>query len=136
MCSAFCLLQHHLQSGALEGGFSLLLQHLPQISCSNAALAQAGMKLWLSLLVAAAAAGQHDVQAQVEEVMRQAAHEAMSLLDWAWVSIVSALQLPDDGMPSLQHQEVLLWLRTALRCASLPQKRVCMSSPHQLTDTD
>lgn len=78
-------MQHHVHAGALEQAFSLLLQHLPQITSSSPGLAAACVGLWLSLLVAAAA-GQGALQDQVAEVMGQWAQGHTETLDTAWVS--------------------------------------------------
>jgi hypothetical protein len=78
--------QHQLSQGALEAAFSLLLQHLPQIAASSPSLVGSCTRAWLPLVVAAAAAGQQDLQAQVVEVMRQAAMGQLEHIDTAWVS--------------------------------------------------
>ena len=81
--------QHHIQQGSLEAGFSLLLQHLPHISNSSssaAGLSAACVGPWLSLLVAAAAAGQAALHAQVSEVLGQWAQGHAQHIDMAWVS--------------------------------------------------
>jgi hypothetical protein len=86
-CYALLLwLQHHIQAGALEQGFSLLLQHLPQISSSSTSLASACVRPWLALLVAAAAAGNADLHSQVAEVIGQWAETHTQAIDTAWVS--------------------------------------------------
>lgn len=82
-----CLpLQHHIQSGALEQGFSLLLQHIPQVSSRSAGLSSACVRPWLSLLVAAAAEQQTELHSQVTEVLGQWAEGHTQTIDTAWVS--------------------------------------------------
>lgn len=85
--SVFCqTAQHHLQSGGLEAAFNLLRQHLPPIMSSSTGLAQACVRAWLSLLVAAAnAPGYQELQTQVEGVLRQSAQGASDHLEMAWV---------------------------------------------------
>jgi hypothetical protein len=78
--------QHHLHQGALEDAFALLLQDLPAISSSSPSLASACTRPWLSLMVAAAAAGSAELQDQVAEVMRQCAEGQQQHVDMAWVS--------------------------------------------------
>lgn len=89
--SLHCLplsLQHHLSQGSLEAAFSLLLQHLPQLAASSPTLASSCTRTWLALVVAAAAAGLRDLQAQVVEVMRQAVMGQLQHVDMAWVSLL------------------------------------------------
>jgi hypothetical protein len=88
LCKSF--VQHHLSQGSLEAAFSLLLQHLPQLASSSPKLAGSCTRTWLALVVAAAAAGQQDLQAQVIEVMRQAAVGQLQHVDMAWVSCLPA----------------------------------------------
>jgi hypothetical protein len=82
------LSQFYLQRGAsgLESGFSLLLQHLPQLSSSHKDLAAGAVKAWLSLAVAAAAASQQQLKEQVVDVLRQFISPLHRHLDIAWVS--------------------------------------------------
>lgn len=82
----FLFMQHHISSGALEAGSNLLVHHLPPIMHSSPHLASACMRAWLSLVVAAAAAGLQDQKQQAVQHMRQAASGVMSQVDWAWVS--------------------------------------------------
>jgi hypothetical protein len=83
--------QHQLQQGALEESFSLLLHHLPGITTSSPHLSQACTQPWLSLLVAAAAAGAAPLQQQVAEVMQQCAEGQQQHIDMAWVSAVGCV---------------------------------------------
>ncbi|KAF6252995.1 hypothetical protein COO60DRAFT_1704042 [Scenedesmus sp. NREL 46B-D3] len=83
--AVMALLQHQLSRGALEAAFSLLLQHMPQLTASSPGLADACTRAWLALAVAAAAAGEHDLQTQVVDVMRQAAAAQLQHVDMAWV---------------------------------------------------
>jgi hypothetical protein len=85
LCYCNLLLQHQIQAGGLEQGFSLLLQHLPEISSSSTTLAAACIKPWLALLVAAAAGGHADLHSQVAEVMGQWAEGHTQAIDTAWV---------------------------------------------------
>lgn len=79
-----CVLQHHIQAGALEQGFSLLLEALPRDSSGGSS---AWVRPWLSLLVAAAAAGQVEMYSNVCEVMDQWAQGHTQTIDMAWVSV-------------------------------------------------
>jgi hypothetical protein len=81
------VLQHHIQAGALEQGFSLLLEALPQAAQGGpAASAATWVQPWLSLLVAAAAAGQAEMYSNVCEVMDEWAQGHTQTIDMAWVS--------------------------------------------------
>lgn len=91
-------LQHHIQAGDLEQGFSLLLQHLPQVSSSSSPdISAACVRPWLSLLVAAATAGQTELHSQVVEVMRHWAEGHTQTIDTAWVSLAQDYGCCGDG---------------------------------------
>ncbi|WIA10335.1 hypothetical protein OEZ85_010527 [Tetradesmus obliquus] len=99
--AVMALLQHHLSQGSLEAAFSLLLQRLPQLAASSPTLASSCTRTWLALVVAAAAAGLRDLQAQVVEVMRQAVMGQLQHVDMAWVECelqcISAAAQAADG---------------------------------------